>query len=98
MARSTSTLRHSLTITTPLFENNGEGELLRDHVSNVGIAELTYPFLGWGTGFIDYDNDGWKDIFVANGHIFPQTAQHNWGTTYAERPLLFHNLDHGAKV
>ena len=79
-----------------LFENKGEGNF-SEITSHAGIAEVTYPFLGWGAGFIDYDNDGWKDIFVANGHIFPQTAQHNWGTTYAERPLLFHNLDHGQK-
>ena len=79
-----------------LFENKGGGNF-SEITSHAGIAEVTYPFLGWGAGFIDYDNDGWKDIFVANGHIFPQTAQHNWGTTYAERPLLFHNLDHGQK-
>jgi hypothetical protein len=63
----------------------------------MGIAEITYPFLGWGTGFIDYDNDGWKDIMNLNGHLLTQVEHHNWGTTYNERPLLFHNLNHGTK-
>ena len=79
-----------------LFENKGEGNF-SEITSRAGIAEITYPFLGWGTGFIDYDNDGWKDIMVVNGHIFPQADQHNWGTTYSERPLLFHNVDHGRR-
>jgi len=41
------------------------------------------------------DNDGWKDIFVANGHVNPQVDQHSFGIAYAERPLLFHNLREG---
>ena len=52
---------------------------------------MTVPFLGWATEFIDYDNDGWKDLFIANGHVYPAVDQNNWGSTYAERPLLFHN-------
>jgi hypothetical protein len=51
--------------------------------------------LGWGDGFIDYDNDGWKDIFEVNGHVYPDAGEHDWGTSYAERPLLFHNLKNG---
>jgi enediyne biosynthesis protein E4 len=42
--------------------------------------------------FLDFDNDGWKDIFVGNGHVNPQVDQHSFGVTYAQRPLLFHNL------
>ena len=57
-----------------------------------GIAEVTIPFLGWGTGFLDFDNDGWKDLFVANGHVYPQVDNRGWGTTYAQRPVVFHNL------
>jgi hypothetical protein len=41
------------------------------------------------------DNDGWKDIFVANGHVNPQVDEHTFGVTYAERPLLFRNLGNG---
>jgi hypothetical protein len=45
--------------------------------------------------FLDLDNDGWKDIFVANGHVNPQVDKYSFGVTYAERPLLFHNLRDG---
>ncbi|HET9087370.1 MAG TPA: CRTAC1 family protein [Acidobacteriaceae bacterium] len=79
-----------------LFRNEGNGNF-SEITSKAGIAEITYPFLGWGTEFLDYDNDGWKDILVVNGHVFPQVELHNWGTSYAERPLLFHNIDHGEK-
>jgi hypothetical protein len=60
-----------------------------------GIAKATIPFLGWGAGFIDFDNDGWKDLFIVNGHVYPQVDQHDWGTSFAQRPLLFRNLHDG---
>jgi hypothetical protein len=53
--------------------------------------------VGWGDGFLDYDNDGWLDLFMVNGHVYPQVDQHDWGTTFAERSLLFHNVPGGAK-
>ena len=56
---------------------------------------MAVPFVGWGDGLIDYDNDGWKDLMMINGHVYPQVDEHDWGTTYAERPLLFHNNHHG---
>ena len=56
---------------------------------------MAVPFVGWGDGLIDYDNDGWKDLMMINGHVYPQVDEHAWGTTYAERPLLFHNNHHG---
>ncbi len=74
----------------PLYRNDGDANFT-DVSYEMGIADVTVPFLGWGTGFVDYDNDGWKDIFVANGHVYPQADQNAWGTSYAERPLLFHN-------
>jgi enediyne biosynthesis protein E4 len=76
----------------PLYRNDG-GDSFTDVSHKLGIAEVTIPFLGWGTGFLDYDNDGWKDLFVANGHVYPAVDQTNWGSTFAERPLLFHNLN-----
>src|SRR5262249_51216546 len=42
--------------------------------------------------FIDYDNDGLKDIFIANGHVYPSVDKFDWGTSWAERPLLMHNV------
>ncbi len=73
-----------------LYRNDGGGNFTDDSYAT-GVAEVTVPFLGWATEFIDYDNDGWKDLFVANGHVYPAVDQNNWGTTYAQRPLLFHN-------
>jgi len=79
-----------------LFRNDGDGNF-SEITTRMGIAEVTYPFLSWGTQFIDYDNDGWKDIMFVGGHVFPVVDQHNWGTSYAERPLLFHNVAKGTK-
>ena len=60
-----------------------------------GIGKVSMPFLGWGTGFIDYDNDGWLDLLFINGHIYPAADRFDWGTSYSERPLLFRNLHDG---
>lgn len=75
----------------PLYRNDGDANFT-DVSYQMGIADVTIPFLGWGDGFLDYDNDGWKDIFVGNGHVYPQVDQQNWGTSYAQRPLLFRNV------
>lgn len=75
----------------PLYRNDGDANFT-DVSYEIGIAEPTIPFLGWGTAFFDYDNDGWKDIIIANGHVYPIVDQLAWGTSYAQRPLLFHNI------
>jgi hypothetical protein len=78
-----------------LFNNDGKGNFT-DVSYQAGVAAPTIPFVGFGDGFLDYDNDGWKDLFIANGHVYPQVDAHpEWGTTYAERPLLFHNVKGG---
>jgi hypothetical protein len=74
-----------------LYHNDGDASFT-DVSYEGGIAQNTIPFVGWGDGFIDYDNDGWLDLFMVNGHVYPQVDQHDWGTTFAERPLLFHNV------
>jgi hypothetical protein len=76
----------------PLYRNDGDANLT-DISYQMGIAEPTVPFLGWGTGFFDYDNDGWLDLFEANGHVYPQVDRMNWGTSWKQRPLLFHNVN-----
>jgi enediyne biosynthesis protein E4 len=75
-----------------LYRNDGDATF-SDVSFRAGIANLTIPFLGWGTGFLDYDNDGLLDIFVANGHVYPGVDKEDWGTTWAQRPLLLRNLD-----
>lgn len=71
----------------------GGAVLFTDVTFAAGHGAPTIPFLGWGTGFIDFDNDGLKDVFVANGHVYPQVDKFDWGTTWAQRPLLFKNKD-----
>ncbi|MGB6687624.1 MAG: CRTAC1 family protein [Terracidiphilus sp.] len=73
-----------------LFHNDGGGSFT-DVGMRTGIGKVSIPFLGWGTGFLDYDNDGWLDLMMINGHIYPIADHEDWGTSYAERPLLFHN-------
>jgi hypothetical protein len=74
-----------------LYHNDGDASF-SDVSYKAGIAQTTIPFVGWGDGFLDYDNDGWLDLMAVNGHVYPQVDQHDWGTTFAERPLLFHNV------
>ncbi len=78
----------------PLYRNEGDASFT-DVSYPAGVAEVSIPFLGWGDGFLDYDNDGWLDLFAANGHVYPAVDKTDWGTTFAQRPLMFHNLQHG---
>ncbi len=75
----------------PFYRNDGDANFT-DISYEAHLGELTIPFLGWGTAFFDYDNDGWKDLIFVNGHIYKNADQNHWGTTWAERPLLFRNL------
>lgn len=79
-----------------LYKNDGEANFT-DSTYQAGLGEPTIPFLGWGTSFIDFDNDGWKDILIANGHVYPQVDKFQWGTSYAQQMTLFRNLRHDAK-
>ena len=73
-----------------LFRNQGNGGFTEESMRS-GIGKISIPFLGWGDGFLDYDNDGWLDLMFMNGHIYPAADKFDWGTSYAERSLLFHN-------
>jgi len=74
-----------------LYHNDGGGNFT-EATFQAGLGEVTIPFLGWGTNFLDYDHDGWLDLFVANGHVYPAVDQTDWGTSYRQRLLLFRNL------
>ncbi len=52
-------------------------------------------YVGFGVGFLDFDNDGWKDIFVANGHVYSQLAARNSHLTYRQPRVLYRNLGNG---
>ena len=74
----------------PMYRNDGAGNFT-DVSYESRIAEPTIPFLGWGTGFFDYDNDGWLDLLFVNGHVYPSADREDWGTTWKQRPVLFHS-------
>ena len=59
------------------------------------VAQVSIPYVGWGTDFIDFDNDGWVDLMEVNGHVYPQMDNANASTTYTQRILLFHNERNG---
>ena len=80
--------------TNTLLHNDGGGQFT-DVTVRAGHGDVTLPFLGWGTSFLDYDNDGWRDLLVGNGHIYPGVDEHQWGTSYAQQLLLFRNLTNG---
>ena len=74
----------------PSWHNDGKGFL--DEVSDeAGITQATRDVLSFGGGFIDYDNDGLLDIFIANGHVYPEVEQATPGTHYKQLNSLFHN-------
>ena len=77
-----------------LYRNEGDGSFgFRTFDARLGF-NLTY--LGWGGGFFDYDNDGWPDIFIANGHVYPELENHNHRESpYRQRNLLYHNSGDG---
>lgn len=77
-----------------LYRNDGDLNF-SDSSYEAGVAKDTIPFLSWGDGFMDYDNDGWKDIFIASGHVYKQVEDHDWGTSFAQRPLLLRNVGNG---
>jgi len=77
-----------------LYHNDQNGEFT-DRAGPAGIGTISNPYLGFGAKFLDYDNDGWPDIFIVNGHVDPQVEGQSFGVGYAERPFLFHNLKNG---
>jgi len=68
---------------------NLEGKWFEDRTSQFGLGMISRPFLGWGTAFRDFDSDGDEDLFIANGHVYPETADHPMDTEYRQLPLLF---------
>ena len=77
-----------------LYHNDGNGQFT-DRAGPSGFGPISIPFLGFGIRFGDFDDDGWPDILVANGHVNPQVDNYKFGVTYRERPLLFRNLGEG---
>jgi hypothetical protein len=73
-----------------LFRHNGDGTF-RDATGASGVGGATLPFSGWSARFVDYDNDGWKDIFVSQGHVMDTIEKTSPNLRYLQPPLLLRN-------
>jgi enediyne biosynthesis protein E4 len=79
--------------TCDLYHNNGDGTFTdATFVSGVGVNTL---YVCWGCGFIDYDNDGWPDIFQVNGHVYPEIDHYHLDQTFKEPRIVYHNMRNG---
>jgi enediyne biosynthesis protein E4 len=79
--------------TSTLYANAGDG-LCEDRTFAAGIGVNT-RWLGWGTGWIDLDNDGWLDLFLTNGHVYPEVVQLKTEAGYQQRKVVYRNLGNG---
>ncbi len=90
-----------------IFVTNFSGEhgTLYRHDAPLEFTDISYPskiapatatYVSWGTAFFDGDNDGWLDLLVVNGHVYPQMENARAGTSYRQPILLFHNQGNGA--
>jgi hypothetical protein len=79
---------------TPSLYHNQGGGTFEDATFTAGLGAHT-QYLGWGCGFLDFDNDGWPDILICNGHVYPEVEQLKTEAGYAQRKLLYRNLRNG---
>ena len=79
--------------TCNLYRNNGDGTF-SDVTFPSGIA-VNSRYVGWGGGFLDYDNDGWSDLMQINGHVYPEIAGHDVGQTYKNPRIVYRNMGNG---
>ncbi|HYL16783.1 MAG TPA: CRTAC1 family protein [Terriglobales bacterium] len=79
--------------TSTLYKNDGDGSFT--DVTYIAGMGTNIQYLGWGCGFVDLDNDGWQDVFIANGHIYPELLKENLNTAYRQPKLVYRNLRNG---
>jgi enediyne biosynthesis protein E4 len=79
-----------------LYRNGGSQGFFTDVGWASKAGQPSYPYVKWGTGFVDFDNDGWLDIFVASGHVYPQVDAMAGDVKYREPMQLFRNLRTGS--
>lgn len=76
-----------------LYRNRGDANF--DEVTlDAGLGQNT-RYVGWGTGFFDFNNDGWKDLLLVNGHVFPEVEGLHTDIHYRDRAILYQNLENG---
>jgi enediyne biosynthesis protein E4 len=76
--------------TSTLYANTGDG-FCEDRTFEGGLGTNT-RWLGWGAGFADFDNDGWLDIFLTNGHVYPEVRQLRGDAGYEQRKVVYRNV------
>ena len=76
-----------------LYLNRGAGNF-DDVTLDAGLGQNT-RYVGWGTGFLDFDNDGWKDLLLVNGHVFPEVDTLRLDIHFRDRAILYRNLGNG---
>ena len=79
--------------TSTLYKNNADGSFT-DVTTAAGLGLYT-QYLGWGTMFLDIDNDGWPDLLLVNGHVYPEVDSQHLGSNYKEPRIIFHNNGNG---
>jgi hypothetical protein len=79
--------------TSSLYRNAGKG--IFDDVTFLAGVGVNTRWLGWGCGFVDVDNNGWLDIFLVNGHVYPEVEKLTTEAGYAQRKVLYRNLQNG---
>ncbi len=79
--------------TSSLYANTGQG-FCEDKTFTSGIGVNT-RWLGWGAGFLDMDHDGWPDVFLVNGHVYPEVEQLRTEAGYKQRKIVYRNLGGG---
>ncbi|HZS08885.1 MAG TPA: CRTAC1 family protein [Blastocatellia bacterium] len=77
-----------------IYHKNADGTFT-DVSRATKTADVSMPYVGWGTKFFDYDNDGWLDLLVVNGHVYPQIEGAFPGGMYRQRMLFYRNLKNG---
>ena len=75
--------------TSTLYRNNGDGTF-DDKTFPAGFG-LNTQYLGWGVAFFDFDNDGWPDLLLVNGHVYPEVDSQHLGSNFKEPRILYHN-------
>jgi enediyne biosynthesis protein E4 len=79
--------------TSTLYANTGDGHC-EDRTFAGGIG-LNTRWLGWGVGFLDLDRDGWLDLFLVNGHVYPEVSQIKTEAGYKQRKVVYQNMRNG---